>query len=295
MSKEETGIALDYGFIRGRTGVRSGEDVKLRSATESQIYRSARSHAMKSVEERAKALGSLQTFDSDAFRGDGEVPQELCNVVLAFALVFNDCRDLLFWLDDLLAVAPTEVKISRFFGEHGGGMTHVFRLAAALVHELGELIHKHGKWLHHPFFETRVLAKLDKNQRAGWDRVLDLAHGRAGERAMDQFLKLLRDRATYHYDAEDLTAPYNRRFPAGATEKLKQPYVSRGMRVRNVRFYFADALPFDLIEQEAASRGLMPLGPRMTEILTDVSTALASVVEAFIQARCPWHDFAEEK
>jgi hypothetical protein len=48
---------------------------------------------MKSFQEECATLESLQTFDPAAFEGDETVPQKLCNLVLALALIYNDCKN----------------------------------------------------------------------------------------------------------------------------------------------------------------------------------------------------------
>jgi hypothetical protein len=247
------------------------------------------------IADTAALLAPLQSFDSDAFRGDAEVPQELCNTILGFALVFNDCRDLLLLSTDLQEQGTDEIVLNRYFGEHGGGMTHVFRLLIGVVHELGEFIRENGKALHEPFFEKQVLPKLSTEHRAMWVRVRDLAQGgKSGVKMMDDLLDFLRNKTTYHYDGAELFRGYEARFPSGATAKNRQPVVSLGARVRNTRFYFADAVAYDLIEEGAESRGLMPLGPKLSNVFLELCTVLGRIVEVFLQARRPWRDFAEE-
>jgi hypothetical protein len=237
----------------------------------------------------------LLTFDADAFRTDGDVSQELCNLMLAFALAFNDCRDVLMWHQELMDQAPAAPqRLNRWFGEHGGSITHTFRLLIGLAHEVGELVQRNAKTLHEPFFNEKVLSKLDKDQRARWERLRDLAFAKPSEKSMDGLLEFLRNKMTYHYDAADLWPAYDRRFPSGPSDKLKQPLVSLSSDIRGHRFYFADAVAYDLVEEEGRQRGLAPLGPKMSTVLTDLMVSLERIVEAFLQARRPWRNFEEE-
>jgi hypothetical protein len=48
---------------------------------------------MKSFQEQCATLELPQTFDPAAFEGDENVPQKLCNLVLALALIYNDCKN----------------------------------------------------------------------------------------------------------------------------------------------------------------------------------------------------------
>jgi hypothetical protein len=250
---------------------------------------------MNSIEERAKGLASLLAFDSDAFRGDDEVPQELCDVVLAFAIVFNDCRDILLWHVELTAgLTPPPQPLNRASGEQGGVITHTTRLLVAILHELGELVRKNGKVLHDPFFEQKVLPKLDKEQRIRWERLRDLAQGKSPAKSMDDYLDFLRNKATYHYDAEDLRPGYERCFPHGSEKPREQPLVSIARDLRSTRFYFGDATAYNVLEHSAAERELVPLGPPLSAALADLMVTLAKIVEIFIQARKPWREFKEE-
>src|SRR5262249_32701179 len=140
---------------------------------------------MKSVAERAATLGPLRSFDSDAFRPDAIVSEDLCYLVLGFALLYNDCRDVLMWHEDLMRQTP-ERKLNRVCGEYGGSITHTFRLLIGIVHELGELIQKRGRALNDPFFQMKVLPKLDKEQRARWEQIHDLAFQKKAQKAMDE-------------------------------------------------------------------------------------------------------------
>jgi hypothetical protein len=51
---------------------------------------------MTNLSDENTQLAALQTFDPKAFVGDSGVPQDLCNFVLALALVYNDCKDGIF-------------------------------------------------------------------------------------------------------------------------------------------------------------------------------------------------------
>ena len=249
---------------------------------------------MKTTAERAAALGSIHGFDSNALRAGDGVSQELCDLILAFALIFNDCRDILLWHEETQGEAPKAQALNRLSGEYGGTITHTFRLLAAVLHELGELVQKNSQVLNDPFFRDKVLPKLDKDARERWERLEALARGKKAEKPLDDLLYYLRNKSVYHYDAPDLRPAYDRKFPPGSSERAEQPLVSVGNTVRGTRWYFADAVAYDLLESEAATRGLAPLGPKLSKALTDLVVTLARIVEAFLQARTPWTEFRED-
>jgi hypothetical protein len=251
----------------------------------------------RSAKDRASQLALIFTFDSDAFRADAKVPQELCDAMLALAVAFNDCRDLLLWMEGLLdEMPPRPPKWNRLYGEHGGTTTHTFRLLAALVHEVGEVIRKNSKAFNEPLFRREVLERLRPRSLAMWRRVTSLATGKTLNKPMDLLLELLRNKSTYHYDPKELRKAYERRFPSGTADRKKKPLVSLGDNVYGTRFYFADAAALEIIEEEANARGLMPLAPKMTEALRDLSMTFALVLRAFIEGRTrdKWKAFAED-
>jgi hypothetical protein len=231
-------------------------------------------------------LGALRGFDPGVFRETDDCSQGLCSFILALALAFNDCRDLLMCAEEILRVKPERPRRNRFCGEHGGLMTHVFRLLAAFVHELGELVRAHGRVTQESFFKLKVLPKLSKEHRAAWEAMCNLAHGKRETRSLDDLLEFFRNKVGYHYDAAALQEGYDDRFPC-VPAVAQWPLVSLGARTFNERLYFADAAALRMIETNATERELMPLGPKMTDALTDAAIALAKIVEAFIQARKP--------
>ena len=115
-------------------------------------------------------LASLQTFSQEAFVGDDKVPQDICNFVLALALIYNDCKDGIFSNLVLTESKPTgEFKLSRAWGAYNGIKGHYLRLYIALIHELLNLIAVNQQTIQHPFFNS-VVQQLSKQDRKSWDR-----------------------------------------------------------------------------------------------------------------------------
>jgi hypothetical protein len=68
------------------------------------------------------------------FRGNAEVPQELCNFVLALALIYNDCKDAIYAHLALHTLKPVGTpQKTRIWGAINGAQLQVFRLVAALL------------------------------------------------------------------------------------------------------------------------------------------------------------------
>lgn len=251
----------------------------------------------RTIRERADELGQIYAFDSDAFRGDKEATQELCDAMLALAVASNDCRDLLLWMDGLMEEKPSlPARLNRLYGEHAGTTLHTFRLLAGLLHEVGEVVRKNSRAFNESFFRKKVLGKLGPQGLEMWSRVTALATGKKVQKQLDQLLDLLRNKAAYHYDGDELRKAYGRRFPTGSRDREKTPLAARGSTVFANRFFFADAAAQEVIEGEATGRGLMPLAAKMSVALRDFSMTLAVVIDAFIEARTKgkWKQFVED-
>ena len=120
---------------------------------------------MTNFTKESELLAPLQTFDRDAFVGDERVPQDICNFVLALALIYNDCKDGIFSNMILTDSKPKgQFELSRGWGAYNGLKLHYIRLHVALIHELLQLIEDNQQILKHPFFNS-VIQKLSKQAR----------------------------------------------------------------------------------------------------------------------------------
>lgn len=72
---------------------------------------------MKTFQEQCAGM-RLETFDPAAFVGGEEVPQELCNFVLALALIYNDYKNLTYASLKLRESKPKGEAEKMLSGEH---------------------------------------------------------------------------------------------------------------------------------------------------------------------------------
>jgi hypothetical protein len=253
------------------------------------------------VEERAAELGRLVVIDSDAFRPDGDgASKKLCNVMLALAVVYNDLRDLELWHEETLRCrAGSHENYNRLCGEWGGMLMHSWRLLIGLLHELGVLLRKNSKVLDEPFFVESVLSRLPPDSRHMWERVRELAESQRPQRKetvkrLDRILHAVRNKTAFHYDVKALAKAYAERFPSGARELRRTPFVSLGDTVFARRFFFADAVVQTSLETYAAKAGF-PFAPSVSGALKDLAMSLALILQSFIEARRldPWKPFEE--
>ena len=62
------------------------------------------------IEESLKNLNPLESFNKNAFIADEKYEQELCNFILALALVWNDTKNLLLYYEYLKSLEPLDVS-----------------------------------------------------------------------------------------------------------------------------------------------------------------------------------------
>ena len=123
---------------------------------------------MTNFTQETELLAPLQTFSQEAFVGDNNVPQDICNFVLALALIYNDCKDGIFSNLILGESKPSgESQLSRPSGAYSGFMVHYLRLHFSLIQELLNLIAKSQQTIKHPFFNS-VIQQLSKQDRDSW-------------------------------------------------------------------------------------------------------------------------------
>jgi hypothetical protein len=122
---------------------------------------------MKNFHDQCESL-KLETFDPAAFEGNDKIPQELCNFVLALALIYNDCKNMTYaatLLKECKSAANPEK--TAVWGTYAGTDRHLFRLMISAVHELFNLIKDHEDVLSHEFF-VRVIKQHNPTSRESW-------------------------------------------------------------------------------------------------------------------------------
>ena len=229
-------------------------------------------------------LAPLETFDPEAFRGNDEVPQELCNFIVAITLIYNDLKDAVYVHVSMAGLKPAGPSIrTRLWGALGGVQLHAFRAVAALLHELFSLIQTNRKLLDHSFF-LAVLKQLHPRSREAWRALVDVALEATPKNRLGKRLLLLRNKVLFHYDPKALSQGYIQHFLVTA-KRDNRAYLSRGDSMRSTRFYFADAAAegylHSLVGYEQSEELKMELG----DIIDRVNNGLMMIVGSYIQRR----------
>ncbi len=121
-------------------------------------------------------ISALETFDEAAFFGSEDVPQDVCNLVLTLACIYNDYNDRLMALDYLEKAKPPEPPMETSqWGVFNGVKMHGIRILVAVVHELLQFVEKKRKTIKHPFFEL-VVSKIDSTHRESWEMLVKASH-----------------------------------------------------------------------------------------------------------------------
>jgi hypothetical protein len=233
--------------------------------------------------EECAQLAPLESFDPEAFRGNAEVPQELCNFILAIALIFNDCKDAIYAHVALVGLKPEGPPLkTRAWGALGGAQQHAFRAIAALLHELFKLIKDNEAPLRHDFFVS-VLNELHPVSRKEWLALVNAARNAQPKDPLGRKLMLLRHKVFFHYDPKAVFQGYNLHF-LNATKRDDRAYLSRGNSMRTTRFYFADAAA-EGYTHHLVGKETSDLMEDIGDIIHQVNHGLMMIVRTYVQKR----------
>ena len=173
---------------------------------------------MKTFQEECSELAQLETFDPLAFQADEKVPQNLCNFILTLALIYNDCKNLIYAYMVTAQSRPEGRFVrNRLWGAFSGVQFHTFRTVIGLLHELFNLIRRNKSLLQQPFFKS-VVRQIDPSARKAWGTVVAVALGNTPSDTLGKSLLLVRNKMSFHYDGKAIFIGY--------VEGVKSPFDS---------------------------------------------------------------------
>ena len=237
---------------------------------------------MKTFQEECSELAPLETFDPAAFRADNKVPQALCNFVLTLAVVYNDCKNLIYAYI-ITADSRPEGRFTktRLWGAWSGVQYHIFRAIISLLHELFKLIRENESLLKNPFFLS-VVRQIDPSARKAWETVVSVALGITPSDPLGKSLLQVRNKVSFHYDGKAIYKGYSHHFSEHLDERA---FISRGHAMKETRYYFADAAALGYLKSIAGTADIDVLLSNIAELLNPVSRALMAIIESYIQRR----------
>ncbi|MFA5287658.1 MAG: hypothetical protein WC394_05275 [Candidatus Omnitrophota bacterium] len=238
---------------------------------------------MKCYSDYFSSLVPYKEFNPNAFVGDKDIPQDLCNFILALALAYNDYKYYTMNFIMLIESQPKcDIRRDSKWGEFSGIKLHIIRLHIGFVHELFQLIKNNKNLLAHQFFKE-IVRVLNKEARKSWGILVEAALAKEVTPKKSNPLFMIRNKVSFHYDPKELHAGYNKGFFKEG--KISQnACVSEGSVLWGSRFYFADLAIQGYLEKE--------LGPdadaffaSLNQIMAEINMALHNICIRFIQRR----------
>lgn len=226
-------------------------------------------------------LAPLETFDRHAFLGDEHTPQEVCDLVLALALVYNDLRDIATCRLQLQSLWEPDAEPGPRLGLQNGHYASLLRLQAGVVHELLALIKSSGAVLETISFK-KALRQTSKDDKQAWRTLVDVARGGGGDNGrLAKALVQIRNKVGFHYDAKQIGRGYRSRF---LEEEEGPPFLSRGNTMAKTRYYFADAAAEKYVFS-TTSTDVLEFLQQQLDFLGVINQALHAIVVAFPATR----------
>lgn len=234
-----------------------------------------------------KRLAPLESFDASLFAPRAKDEKKLCNLILSFAVAFNDLKDIAMALRFLKALDPqVNPQLSPERGQHVGLGVHLMRVEAGIIKELMVLIEDNADVIESAAF-SRLIRRLSLKARNAWKAVVSIALKEDTSHPMGKFLLLVRNKVAFHYDPKEISRGYSLAFPSNSAGMI--PYVSRGNSMPETRFYFADAAAEKYflagVDQQVAGEFITG----RASIFDELNIALYEIITKFVNDRgYPW-------
>lgn len=244
------------------------------------------------IEKSLSSLNPLETFKKEVFVGDDKYSQDLCNFVLTLSLIWNDTKNIALYLlyinslkqNDKKFISPEDMPISPCWGEIAGIETYTEKLFIALIHELFNLIRKSKNVIESDCFNI-ILKQLHKSCRESWQVIINYAFGKADSNTpFGKALLMVRNKIANHYDKDEIFKGYQKKF----INTSNDPCISRGNKMLEQRFYFADASAQEYYRSHQQRVSVEEFYKNIYIIRDSINLAIQNLVETFIQKRSPW-------
>lgn len=229
-------------------------------------------------------LASLESVSPDAFKSSNKNEQEVCDFVLALAVAYNDFKDVLWASSNLAAYRPQTSHLSPAYGQWTGMSLHITRLLHSLILEICQLIKENKKPRRHALF-LKTYNKMSRENRKRWDSLVEFANTGTSQDELMKFLLVIRNAISFHYKDTKFIGRGFEKFFNGTDMGRDAAYASRGMSLRETRFYFGDAAlqgGFELLGEK--------LPPAMVDeklgaLAKDINKTLFALINLFVQDR----------
>ena len=239
---------------------------------------------MESFKTHTDALAGLRTFAPEVFVGDEEVSQDVCNFVLALALIWNDYSDATYAHALLERCEPHDPPgPTREWGAYGGIDLHLFRYQVTLMRELLTLVCRNQAVARGQYIDD-IVKRLPGDGRDVWYSMLHVALGSVPTDEFGQCLLAVRNKLCHHYDPRGIEQGYRNHF-FGEGREDDSAFISSGGDMKATRFYFADAAAFGYLREVPGGGDWDQLSADVRGVMTKLSKALMGVVVGFVERR----------
>ncbi|MFC1693677.1 hypothetical protein ACFL1R_09250 [Candidatus Latescibacterota bacterium] len=244
------------------------------------------------IEESLSSLSKLDTFDKNAFIGDNGYSQDLCNFILALSLIWNDTKNIIMFHDYIISLKPKDkehydpkdMPVKPILGEISGIEVYLEKSLIAVIHELFILVRNSKDVVESDCFK-KICKKLHKNCRESWGIIISYAFGGADSKTpLGKALLMVRHKIANHYDEKEIFKGYKKKF----LMESNILYISRGIRMCEKRFYFADAAAQEYYKSQQEKVTPEEFYKNITLIRDCINLAIQNLVDTFIQSRSSW-------
>ena len=238
---------------------------------------------MSIVKNSFSELGTLEAFDPKAFYPDDKVSQNICGFVLSLALIYTDIKNISIFYETLVDSKPDgSFKIREDWGEYNGLMNYIDRQNIGVLHELFKLIDKSKKILEDLFFKS-VIRSINKEAKKSWQDLVSASLNRSRNNKLAKDLMNIRNKISFHYDQKIILRGYNHCFQN--IKKVDKAYISRGNKIVESRFYFADAAAESYICSLSNENDIEEIFHPIREIVNKLNLSIWDIVINFIFKR----------
>jgi len=228
-------------------------------------------------------LAPLQKFDRDLFLSSGE-SRKVNGFILSLALIYNDLKGMLWVLSILNQGKQEPYVVNEYCGQLVGMDRQMLRYLIGVLNELLILINKNKSLVNHSNIVS-VVRSWNRSYRDKWGQIIDCANdvgsGGKNKKPIVKLLDAVRNNSSFHYHRVDnQMVGYDCWHKAGkkGSDFL---YASFGNRLRESRFYFADAASEGYVSRQLEKHGLKI--DDVKSMTSDVVEVLHNLVQSYLK------------
>ena len=172
------------------------------------------SAALMALQDEWASLAPLESFDPLAFAPDSQASEQLCQFVLALALIYNDVKDIIGAVVTLRDSKPKgKWAINRSWGSYAGIEFHFIRAFISLLHEMFDLIRNNEDLLKDALL-NEIVRNLNQSGKQNWNELVRVSLDATPKTELGKILLLVRNKLSSHYDLKCLAKGYKYQFLA---------------------------------------------------------------------------------